>query len=313
MLFVSLAWALAGVPSPKAVAADASRFDLETSDGMQIATWYYPAPEDAKPLATVILVHDLDGSASHKDLEPLAIVLQKAGCTVAVPDLRGHGASKEGSPHEKRDFRPLKKSELELIAAGAGGRLRAQSAVRGDIEAVYGFLLSRGDVGSTDRNPLAIVGCGGGATLAALWTAADWAWPPIASGPQGQQVQALVLVSPLWTVKGLTIQPALATEALKHAVPIMLLTGKNDRDAARLFDQLRKHRPDGWHQRIGAETTRALDRRREDAKRQDEEPSSETLFLFQFDTTLGGGKLLDDDATGLIVDFLAAKLRDARR
>lgn len=312
VLLACLVAGVAGSTPGLSPAADAARFDLETSDGVTLATWYYPRPEDGQPLATVILVHDFDGS--HKELEPLALALQTAGCTVAVPDLRGHGASTvQAGRDAKLQFRQMKKADLEVMATGAGGRLRAQSAVRGDIETVYGFLLARGDIDDSGKHPLAIVGCGAGATLAALWTAADWGWPPIASGPQGQQVRALVMVSPVWAAKGLGIQPALATEALKQDVPTMLLAGKSDRDTTRLFDQLRKQRPDGWFQRIGSETTRAADRRKEDAKKSDSEPPAETLFLFQLDTTLSGEELLDDATTDLIVNFLSAKLRDASR
>ena len=60
-----------------------------TTDGVEIAAWHYPAPESAPPVATVILIHDLGGS--HRTVEPLAKSLQAAGCTVVVPDLRGHG------------------------------------------------------------------------------------------------------------------------------------------------------------------------------------------------------------------------------
>jgi len=311
------AWLLIGLvwiaPPCGAGAADAQRFDLESSDGMRVATWLYPRPEDADLRAAVILVHDLDGE--HKDLEPLAHALQQAGCTVAVPDLRGHGASApQGGRDAARQSKPTRRADLEMMAAGAGGRLRAQSSVRGDLETVHALLLERGDIDASGDSPLAVVGCGAGATLAALWTAADWAWPPLASGPQGQHVRALVLVSPHWTVKGMTIQPALASEPLKQEVPIMILGGKNDRDATRLFDQLRKQRPDAWHQRIGSETTRAADRRKPDDRKPAGEPPAETLFLFQLDTTLSGEKLAEDDGgIGLIVQFLAAKFRTADR
>jgi len=302
-----------GGGSAAVAAGEGKRYDLETSDGVTLATWLYEPAEDAKPLATVILVHDFEGS--HAAVEPLAVALQGAGCIVAVPDLRGHG---ESTPRDGRDVarqsKPTRRTDLEMMSAGAGGRLRAQSSVRGDLETVHALLLERGDIDASGDSPLAVVGCGAGATLAALWTAADWAWPPLASGPQGQHVRALVLVSPHWTVKGMTIQPALASEPLKQEVPIMILGGKNDRDATRLFDQLRKQRPEEWHQRIGSETTRAADRRKADDRKTADKPPLETLFLFQLDTTLSGEKLVEDDGgIGLIVQFLSAKFRTADR
>ena len=270
-------------------AADVERVVLETSDGVDLATWYYPPPEDVQPLATVILVHDFDGS--HKTVEPLARALQTAGCAVATPDLRGHGSSTSQAGREgDLDIRQMRKADLELMAAGAGGRLRAQSAVRGDLETVHAFLVSRATSAGSAADRVAVIGCGAGGTLAALWTAADWAWPPLASGPQGQQVKALVLVSPTWAAKGLSLQPALASEALKREVPIMVVAGTADRDAIRLFDQLKRQRPREWFdQRAGAEVARA---------KEVEQAGDATLFLVQLDTTLSSEKLLRDAETG---------------
>lgn len=288
--------AIPALGAPVSEAAAAKRFDLETSDGVALATWLYEPAEDAEPLATVILVHDFEGS--HKSVEPLALALQEAGCTVAVPDLRGHGASTEQVGRDtKLEFRTLRKGEIDLIAAGAGGRLREQSAVRGDLETVHAFLASRGS--TTDR--LAVVGCGAGATLAALWTATDWAWPPIASGPQGQQVRALVLVSPAWAAKGLSLLPALGTEALRRAVPVMVLAGTGDRDAIRVFDQLKRQRPQDWFdQRAGAE--KSMGKNVESAK-------EASLILLQLGTTLSSEKLVDEaNAAAVIRDFLTSAL-----
>lgn len=270
--------------------AGAKRFDLETSDGVTLATWYYPAAEDARPLATAILVHDLEGS--HADLEPLAEALQEAGCTVAVPDLRGHGQSKQQSGRDVLEVRQLRKPDLELIAKGAGGRLRSQAAIRGDIETVHGFLVERGDIDARGERPLVVVGCGAGATLAALWTAADWSWPPLASGGQGQHVRALVMVSPLWAAKGLPLQPALASDALKRDVPLMLIGGRNDRDTVRLFEQVKKHRPTAWFdQRPDGGFTKAKDVH--------DTLDNATLFLMQLEQELSGQALVGDDEAGI--------------
>lgn len=297
----------AAVPAacaPVRDATEAKRFDLETSDGVALATWYFEPPEDAKPLATVILVHDFEGS--HKTVEPLATALQEAGCAVAVPDLRGHGASTSQDGRDADlDIRQLRKGDLELIAAGAGGRLREQSAVRGDLETVHAFLVSRGAAGGSADAPLVVIGCGAGATLAALWTAADWAWPPLASGPQGQQVKALVLVSPAWAAKGLALQPALGTDAVKREVPVMVLVGTGDRDGIRLFEQLKRQRPREWFdQRADAEFTKA---------KEVEKPSDATLFLVRLDTTLSAEKLAAEaEAAPRIKTFLELVLDDDR-
>ena len=66
--------------------------NLETSDGVPLELAYYPPK--GKALATVILVHDIDGSEKTLPLRRLAFGLQENGCAVVVPNLRGHGGSK---------------------------------------------------------------------------------------------------------------------------------------------------------------------------------------------------------------------------
>jgi predicted alpha/beta-fold hydrolase len=58
---------------------------LDTTDGLALHVWHYPAKvaEDAKPTATVILLHDIEGS--HRSVETLAQALQAAGCDVVAP------------------------------------------------------------------------------------------------------------------------------------------------------------------------------------------------------------------------------------
>lgn len=279
----------AATAAEPAVEPAVERLDLETSDGVRIAAWHYPVPAGAKSVATVILVHDLEGS--HNTLDHLARSLQRAGCTVVAPDLRSHGASGargDGGPNAKADpdSRLLKKGDLETIAAAAGGRLREQSAVRGDIEAVRTWIKRHSDGTAIDIDRLCVVGSGLGATLASMWTVADWNWQPTTTGPQGQQVRALVLVSPVWATKGVSMTGPLTTEPFKKAVPIMVFSGSKDKDSVRLFDQLKRLRPREWlEQRAGQPPAKAP---------QVEQLADASVFLVQFDTSLTADKLVED-------------------
>ena len=265
---------------------------LETSDGIRIAAWFYPAPDGAKPVATVILVHDLEGS--HKTVEKLAESLQRAGYAVVAPDLRAHGASgsrpatlTSGTKGDDGDPRALKRSDLESIAAATGGRLRDQCAMQGEIEAVRNWINHPSAASKIDIDRLCIVGCGVGGTLASMWTVADWNWPPKTDGPQGQQVRAIALVSPVWASKGVTMSVPLTSEAIQHRIPIMVLAGKGDRDAIRLFEQLKRLRPSRWfQQRVGQPSV-------EKAKDL-EDPATATTFFLQSDTSLTADKLAND-------------------
>lgn len=217
-----------------------------TTDGVALAAWHYPAPEGMAPLATVIVVHDLGGS--HLTVEPLAKALQAGGCTVVVADLRGHGDSTAtdataGSGDPAKHLRP---KDFEMIAASADGRMRDQAGVRGDIECLRSWIKRGTDSGKIQRAPLFLVGSGLGSLLASAWTIADAAWPDIASGPQGREVAGLVLISPPFVSKGMKMVPLLATELIGRSLPVMVLAGRGDRDAARVFDQFKRQRPGAW-------------------------------------------------------------------
>ena len=264
------------------------KLKLETSDGMRLAAWYYPVAGDERPIATVILVHDLEDT--HKSVEPLAIALRQQGFAVVAPDLREHGASKQQPAEDGRgevpDGKLLKKNELEMIAMSSGGRIRDQSSLRGDIEAVRNWIKGRSDAGELDIDRLFIVGSGSAGMLAAMWTAADWSWLPTTSGPQGQQVRGVVLVSPVWTVKGLSISTAMASDAMKHQVPILVLGGGNDRDATRLFEQLKRQRPNKWFEQLAGKPYELAPKLKA--------VGDATLFYIQLESTLSADKLASD-------------------
>lgn len=311
LLLVQPALPARGADAPAAAkeagSAAPESLDLQTSDGVELSAWYYAVAEDEKPRGTVILVHDLEGS--HTSVEPLAKGLQALGYAVVAPDLRGHGAStsRATGAGESLDAKALRKNDLLAIAASAGGRVREQASMRGDLEAVRGWIKRKSDAGELDIGKLCVVGCGAGGTLATLWTMADYAWPPTTSGAQGRQVRGLALVSPAWTVKGLSLQPALKADAVRREVPMLIVSGKNDRDALRLVDQYKGLRPKEWFiQQPGKkpETADGL-----------QSPTRATLFSVQLDTTLSADKLAADrtaNAASVIATFLGIVLEKSR-
>jgi dienelactone hydrolase len=288
------AGATATAPAPAKASAPAlaepEMLDLETTDGVALAAWYYPVAEGERPGGVVILVHDLDGS--HKTVEPLAKGLQQLGYAVVAPDLRGHGASQKmaGLKEPKADTKGLRKNDLLAIAAAEGGRVREQAALRGDLETVRRWIKRKSDAGELDINRLCVVGCGAGATLAALWTVTDSLWLPTATGPQGRQVRALALVSPAWAFKGVSLQPAIKSEVIRHDVPILVVSGTSDRDGLRLIEQFKALRPKAWF-------IQGPGNRQESAKDVEKKPTDATFFSVQIDTTLSADKLAADRST----------------
>lgn len=304
------------VPAPAVAAAPAKapakaakpeELVLETSDGLELHAWYYPPllEEDEPTTATVILLHDLEGS--HTSVEPLALALQAAGCGVVAPDLRGHGASttREGG---KLDVRGLKKIDFELMAATRGGQLREQSAIRGDVEAVRNWIKRQSEEGAVDMQRLFVVGSGFGAAVAAAWAAEDANWPDTASQTQGRQVRGLVLVSPAWMTRGFSISGPLANATVKEKIPLMVIAGQSDRDAVKVFEQLKRQRPKTWfHQKP--------DRTNEKGK-DVPESSKADLFLIEVDSTHTADDLAADrtvNVGSVIGRFIQVALDRPRR
>ena len=258
---------------------------LDTTDGLALHVWHYPAKvaEDAKPTATVILLHDIEGS--HRSVETLAQALQAAGCDVVAPDLRGHGAS-TARPGGAIDLRTLKKADVELMAAARGGQIRDQSAIRGDVETVRNWIRRQAEDGNLDMKRLFVVGSGLGAGVAAAWTAEDANWPAGTKGDQGRQVRGLVLISPPWTTRGFSINGPLANEAVRADVPVMVIAGRADRDAAKVFEQLKRQRLASWFQQRADGT--------KDKAAKLEDPAKASLFFFEFDSTRTADALASD-------------------
>lgn len=272
--------------------ATAQRLKLATSDEISLAAWYYPAtkPEtdDGKdkkspPVPVVILLHDLGGS--HTTVEPLAVELQSRGIAVVAPDLRGHGASKlpDGSEDADADGKSLKKGDFATMALTSGGRVRDQAAQRGDVEAVRNWIRGRAAEDNLAVDRLVLVGSGLGAAIAAQWAIADAAWPDLASGPQGRHVRGLVFVSPTWVTRGFSVSPMLANEPVRRTLPVLVIGGANDADAVKLYDQLKRQRPDEWSEKRAGQPLANAPKLKQD--------SLPSLYLRQFDTELSGDRL----------------------
>ncbi len=266
---------------------------LTTDDGVQLTITYY-ASSEGKKATPVVMLHDYKGSRAV--FAPLARQLQSPGegsdqpsFAVVTVDLRGHGDStrqlRPGGGEQEIDAAKLTKNDfLAMVAL--------------DMKAVRKFLVTKNDAGDLNLNKLCLVGTGLGASVAANWAATDWAWPPLAVGKQGQDVKALVLVSPRWKDRGLSMQDVLRPgpfkDEFKHYVAWLLIFGEeNNRvknDCGRVFKQLEKYHPD--------------------AKAAGPDKTSD-LMLLGWASSLQGGALLSQVGTPLddrIIDFLTTNV-----
>lgn len=192
----------------------------------------------------VLLLHNW--KSSRKEFAVLAPELQKKGCAVLVPDLRGHGESTTQIVAGRGRVREEKLDPTKFRANDY------TNMARHDMGALRSFLVKKNNDGELNLNKLVIVGSEMGAAIAMVWAAYDWTVPNYehAGIKQGQDVKALVLISPRWSYTGLdtsNILNARGFSAVRDRLSIMLLVGGDDsrtlRDVERLESKLVLNRP----------------------------------------------------------------------
>jgi pimeloyl-ACP methyl ester carboxylesterase len=256
---------------------------LITDDGVALVATFYPSyfGKDAVP---IILLHGYKGN--RRDFDELALYLQELGHAVIAPDLRGHGDSKRQTRRGTTvnlDASRLRKEDF-LAMAGKGG----------DIEAVKRFLMGRNNAAELNIEKLCVVGAEMGATLALAWAVTDWNWAPLSTGKQGQDVKALVLISPEASFKGIPISVPLKFPPIQRELSMMLVAGTGDssatRDATKIHNVLEKYHP---------------------APPAEEAKEKQDLFFFKPATSLSGTRMLGEKSLGLnekIASFIQLRL-----
>lgn len=212
---------------------------LETKDGVLMKATYYPG-KHGKETVPVILVHGFGGN--RQDLSSLAAFLQSdvgGGNAVMVPDLRGHG----DSLHRRGVDRAMEADRLPLP------EFKRMVDFDMEMEKVKKFLLQKNVDGQLNIDKLCVVGTEMGALVAANWARFDWSVPPLpAAGKQGQDVKALVLITPPESFKGLRMVDALSNRDVKSKLAVLIAVGNGDskavKDADKLFDQFKRFHPD---------------------------------------------------------------------
>ncbi|MBN2295878.1 MAG: alpha/beta fold hydrolase [Pirellulales bacterium] len=232
---------------------------LETKDGVRLNATFFPGTKGNQSVP-VILLHMWKGSRG--DYNILAPYLQRLGHAVLVPDLRGHGES----IHARGASQPL---EADKLPSQQFLRM-----VDCDMETLKKFLMEKNNEGELNIDKLCIVGSEMGAVVALDWARMDWSWPPLNTGKQGQDVKALVLISPQWAFHGLSAKRAMALRPMLHELSTMILVGGENSRAvqqAKRFEAIfRRYSP-------GASAEKDPDR---------------TLWYIPLKTSLQGTKML---------------------
>lgn len=198
---------------------EVQQVELKTREGLRLSAYYYPS-DRGKDAIPVLLIHEWNGQYS--PYAELAETLQSSGCAVLVPEYRGHGGSKE-QINRRGDTVELDPATMR--------RTDVEAIIRADMEAAKAFLKDENNEGNLNLNALAVVGVREGSIIAFNWALLDWSFPSAGRRKQGQDVKALVLISPVKNIKGVAIDRALRDPRLMQ-LPIMIVAGEQSPEAS---------------------------------------------------------------------------------
>jgi alpha-beta hydrolase superfamily lysophospholipase len=191
---------------------------LKTKDGVNLRAFYFPS-EEGKEAVTVMLVHEWKGQGS--PYGKLVAALHQAGFAVIVPDYRGHGGSKEyKTPGGSGDFDITRMSKRDV-----------ENIIKLDLEKAKAFLKEENDKGALNLNALVVIGVREGCVMAGRWAQRDWKFPSVGRMKQGQDVKALIYISPEKQLKGIGIDDTLTDPNLVR-LPMMVIAGGTSPDAS---------------------------------------------------------------------------------
>ena len=192
---------------------------LQTKDNVQLRAFYFPS-DKGKDAVPVMIVHEWQGQAS--PYARLALALQEAGFAVLIPEYRGHGGSREYTN---------RRGQTQTFNVANMTRNDVEAIIMRDLESAKGFLKEKNNAGELNLNALVVIGVREGGIFATNWASRDWRFPSIGRIKQGQDVKALVLVSPEDTINGVGIDPVLRDPNILR-LPIMIVAGAGSEEAS---------------------------------------------------------------------------------
>lgn len=301
-LFSASLFGLILAASPQALlaqVAEGNRIErvLPTGDDWQIYITYYATfaqkESIAKNTPVIILLHgDKENRLVWEGEKGLAPRLQREGFAVITVDLRKHGQSTNVGRASGDSPAGGKSTEGTNVSADDYAAMVDQ-----DLEAVKKFIFEQNQAKKLNMNKIGIVGAESSAAVAVCFAGNDWQKEPYDDAPsddmktpRGQDVRALVLLSPPQKTKGIQFADAL-TEVRKadYNVAFLTLYGKlNKTDASAI----------STHKKLFGNTKANRDR----------------IYLIGYKTNLRGTDLLGKqiDAETTIVEFFKLHLKDLK-
>lgn len=191
---------------------------LKTKDGIEVRSFYFPS-DKGKEAITVLIVHEWQGQAS--PYLQLVLALRDAGCAVLVPDYRGHGGSTTYTD---------RRGKQQKFDVSRMGKRDVGNIIAMDLEKAKGFLKDENNAGNLNLNALVIIGIREGCIMGTTWASRDWSFPSVGRKKQGQDVKAIVMVSPDKQIKGVPIDPVLKDPNILR-LPILIVGGTTNPEA----------------------------------------------------------------------------------
>ncbi|HEY1067528.1 MAG TPA: hypothetical protein VGE52_15505 [Pirellulales bacterium] len=257
-------------PKDKSDLPSPSDVTIETPDGVLLRATYYPSLKGREAVPIILLPDHVNADkspGSRSDYRDLCLTLQAAGHAPLAVDWRGIG--------ESTAYRNGMKIEVEKLRAQV---LEAVTTI--DMEAIKNWLMAKNNLGECNIDKLSVVAAGASTPVAINWAVRDWAWPILPGrGKQGQDVKALVLLSPVWNAAGYGIDQGVNLLAANRGVSVQIAVGgrggsKLLKEAGKLNDRIKAARPE------------PKDQKPEDAIK------NRTLIYFEYETQFQGVKLL---------------------
>ncbi len=220
---------------------------LQTDDNWGIYITYFPAPGDrevfTKEAPVVILLHgDKQNRLVYEGPRGLATRLQQEGCAVITVDLRKHGQSTNVAQVGGDSAPSARSTEASIQASDY------RNMVEFDMEVVKRFIQQQHQAKKLNMRKLGIVAAGSSVGVAAAFADADWNKEPYDDAPsndmktpRGQDVRALVFLSPPARVRGLSLAEAIADiRNPDWNIAFLILYGKANRTDKKDAESLHK-------------------------------------------------------------------------
>jgi hypothetical protein len=293
---------------------------LSPGDGWPLKLTYYKATSDGKEAPVVLLMH-MKGESRLVWTAPkgFAEQLHGKGFAVVAVDLRKHGQSKPGAEDDDpKKAASADKDKGKKSTSGADLKPADYQLMVRDMDGIKKFIFEEHQKGHLNMRKMAIVTPEMSAAIGITFAAADWQKTPYddastlaARTPRGQDVQAMVFLSPETTLPGVPAhQVAPQFKAIGAPMAALILVGKTDPkdkgQAQTLFKQL------GGDPAKTSAPKKAADPKKtaKEKEKEAEKESKERLFYVELNAKLRGTELIgkklgvEDAIIGFLTDHV---------